>query len=120
MSWLPPSIILSKTFAGQQRVAIQWVKDMGRAVCDSSSSSWSPTQEVTSDMKFTDTLASSKLGFIKRNLKGCPEELKQLAYFAQVSSGLEYVGTALDPVLKQDIDKVEKIQRNVAWFIKGE
>ena len=37
------------------------VKNMGWAVCDSSSSSWSPTHGVTNDMKITDTNESFQI-----------------------------------------------------------
>ena len=63
--------------------------------------------------------ASSKLGFLKRNLKGCPEDLKQLGYYALVRSGLEYASTAWDPILQKDIDAIERIQREAARFTKG-
>ena len=34
--------------------------------------------------------ASQKLGFLKRNLKGCPPDLKKMAYLSTVRSSLEY------------------------------
>ena len=34
--------------------------------------------------------ANSKLSFLRRNLKGCPEKLRETAYFALVRSFLEY------------------------------
>ena len=34
--------------------------------------------------------ANSKLSFLRRNLKGCPEKLKQTAYFSLISSFMEY------------------------------
>ncbi len=80
------------------------------------------SQELKIEAHITNIVnkASSKLGFMKHNLKGCPEELEQQAYFALVCSGLAYTGTVWSPVLKQDIDKVEKIQRNAARIVKGE
>ena len=34
--------------------------------------------------------ANSKLSFLRHNLKGCPEKLKQTAYFSLVCSFMEY------------------------------
>ena len=41
--------------------------------------------------------ANQKLGFIKRNLKGSPQELKRLAYITLVRSGMEYASPVWDP-----------------------
>ena len=55
--------------------------------------------------------ASQKLGFIKRNLKGCPRVLKHLVYIAFVRSGLENASSIWDPHLTKDQDTLEHIQR---------
>ena len=34
--------------------------------------------------------ANSKLSFLCRNLMGCPEKLKQTAYFSLICSSMEY------------------------------
>ena len=44
--------------------------------------------------------AKSKLSFLRRNLKGCPETLKQTAYFSSIRSFMEYGATAWDPYQK--------------------
>ena len=46
--------------------------------------------------------ANSKLSFLCRNLMGCPEELKQTAYFSLICS-----------------DKDERVQRRAARFVKS-
>ena len=43
-----------------------------------------------------------------------------MAYFAMVRSIVEYASCIWDPHLKQDINSVEKVQRNGARFVKGE
>ena len=63
--------------------------------------------------------ASSNLGFISRNLKGCPERLKELAYITLVRPSLEYASSVWDPHTRLDIDKLEKIQCRAARFVKG-
>ena len=37
--------------------------------------------------------ANSKLSFLRHNLKGCPEKLKQTAYFSLIHSFMEYGAT---------------------------
>ena len=39
--------------------------------------------------------ANSKLSFLRRNLKGCPERLKQTAYFSLIRSFMENGDTHL-------------------------
>ena len=63
--------------------------------------------------------ASSNLGFISRNLKGCPERLKELAYITLVRPRLEYASSVWDPHTRLDIDKLEKIQCRAARFVKS-
>ena len=55
--------------------------------------------------------ANQKLGFIKRNLKGSPQELKRLAYIALVRSGMEYAIPVWDPNTSKDQDALERVQR---------
>ena len=63
--------------------------------------------------------ANSTLGFIKRNLKHCPESSRKTAYLALVRSTLEYSSVVWDPILVKDINKLEKVQRQAARFITG-
>ena len=63
------------------------------------------------------TKANQKLGFLKRNLKGSPQELKRLAYISFVRSGLEYTCSVWDPYLAKVRDALEKTQRKAARWI---
>ena len=63
--------------------------------------------------------AKSKLSFLHRNLKGCPEKLKQTAYFSLIRSFMEYGATVRDPYHKYNSDKVERVQRRAARFVKS-
>ena len=63
--------------------------------------------------------ANSKLSFLRRNLKGCPEKLKQTAYFSLIHSFMEYGTTVWDPYQKYISDKVERVQRRAARFVKS-
>ena len=44
--------------------------------------------------------ANSKLSFLRRNLKGCPEKLKQTAFFSLIRSFMEYGAHCLGPIPK--------------------
>ena len=55
--------------------------------------------------------ANSKLSFLRRNLKGFPEKLKQPAYFSLIRSFMEYGATVWDPYQKYKSDKNERVQR---------
>ena len=63
--------------------------------------------------------ANSKLSFLRRNLKGCPEKLKQTASFSLVRSFMEYGATVWDPYQKYNSDKIERVQRRAARFVKS-
>ncbi len=60
--------------------------------------------------------ANRTLGFLCRNLRTCPQQLHQLAYYRLVRSRLEYLSVAWDPYLAKDITKLESIQRRAAQF----
>ena len=70
----------------------------------------------------TDTLAkaSRMLGFLSRNLRGCPKELKQLAYFWLIRSILEYRCSIWDPYLIKDKDILNKVHGGGARFVCNE
>ena len=62
--------------------------------------------------------ANSTLGFIRRN----PEKtvllnVRKLAYISLVRSTLEYGSVVWDPYTQQDINAIEKVQRQAARFI---
>ena len=63
--------------------------------------------------------ANSKLLFLRHNLKGCPEKLKQTAYFSLIRSFMEYGATVWDPYQRYNSDKVERVQRRAARFVKS-
>ena len=48
--------------------------------------------------------ANSMLSFMRRNLKGCPEKLKQTAFFYMIRSFMEYGATVWDPYQKYNSD----------------
>ena len=48
--------------------------------------------------------ANSNLGFLKRNLKHCPQDSRRTAYLTLLRSTLEYSSIVLDPYLQKDIE----------------
>ena len=79
--------------------------------------------QISADLKwsahitYTCKRAGSTLGFLRRNLRNCPQECRRLAYITLVRSTLEYGAVVWDPYLKQDIERLERIQRQAARFI---
>ena len=55
--------------------------------------------------------ANSKLSFLRRNLKGCPEKLKQTALLFFDSLFYGVWRHCLGPVQKYNSDKIERVQR---------
>ena len=79
---------------------------------------------ISKDLKWSNHIekiskkASATLGFAQRNLRHCPIECRKSSYIALVRSTLEYGSVVWDPHLQKDIDRVEKVQRRAARFIK--
>ena len=67
----------------------------------------------------TTTKANARLSFIKRNLKDCPQKLKEIAYFSLVRSFVDYASAVWDPHQKFNQEKLEMVQRRAARFVKS-
>ncbi len=63
--------------------------------------------------------ANSRLIFLRRNLRGCPQQLKRMAYVTLVRSLLEYSATIWDPHLAKDKRVLEAVQHRAARWIQG-
>jgi len=80
--------------------------------------------QISADLKWSNHVtnkckkAGSTLGFLRRNLGNCPPECRRLAYISLIRSTLEYGATVWDPYLQKDIDRLERIQRQAARFVK--
>jgi hypothetical protein len=78
---------------------------------------------ISDDLKWSSHIskitskASCTLGFLRRNLRECPQECKKLAYLGMVRSTLEYGCLIWDPYTDKNIDKLESIQKRAARFI---
>ncbi len=62
--------------------------------------------------------ASSTLGILRRNMQHCPLSTRHTAYTSLIRSTLEYASSVWDPYFQSDIQKLERMQRQSARFIK--
>ena len=63
--------------------------------------------------------AHQRLGFARRNLRGCPLKYRELAYTSIVRPLMEYCDTIWDPTVKDHSDKLEWVQRKAARWAKN-
>ncbi len=49
---------------------------------------------------------NQKLGFLRRNLRGCSQKCKTIAYISLVRAGMEYAATIWDPFLMNEINSL--------------
>ena len=67
----------------------------------------------------TIALANPTLGFLRRNLYACPQEVKGAAYKGLLRPVLEYSGSVLDPSGEGLQNELEKVQNRAARFVTG-
>ena len=65
------------------------------------------------------TKADRTLGFLRRNLYACPQEVKEVAYKGLVHPVLEYSGSVWDPSGVGLQNELEKVQNRAATFVTG-
>ena len=58
------------------------------------------------------------LGFLRRNLFSCPQDVKEAAYKTMVRPILEYGSTVCDPHCNGLNDELENVQKRAARFVK--
>ena len=61
--------------------------------------------------------ANKTLGFLRRNLAKCSEDVKSRAYTTLVRPQLEYASASWDPATQTNILELEKIQRRAVRFV---
>ena len=61
--------------------------------------------------------ANRTLGFLRRNLFSCPQDVKEAAYKSMVQPILEYGSTVLDPHCNGLNDEMENVQKRAARFV---
>ena len=78
---------------------------------------------ITSDLKWNThiinicTKANRTLGFLRRNLFSCPQEVKEAGYKTLVRPILEYGSSVWDPYTQGLQEELEKVQNRAARFV---
>ena len=78
---------------------------------------------ITSDLKWNSHIrnvsskANRTLGFLRRNLFSCPQDVKEAAYKSMVRPILEYGSTVWDPHCNGLNDELENVQKCAARFV---
>ncbi|KAI8504923.1 hypothetical protein Bbelb_170320 [Branchiostoma belcheri] len=78
---------------------------------------------ISNDLKWSThistavTRANHTLHFLSRNLRYCPRQVRETAYFSLVRSTIEYGAVIWDPYLRKDIDTLEMVNRRAARFV---
>ena len=80
---------------------------------------------ITTDLKWNThvsnicTKANRTLGFLRRNLSACPQDVKESAYKGLVRPVLEYGSSVWDPSSMLLQEELEKVQKRAARFVTG-
>ena len=75
--------------------------------------SWNtPISQITSK-------ANRTLGFVKRNVRTKNQSVKEIAYKTLVRPQVEYASTVWSPYTKQNIQKIEMVQRRAARWVSN-
>ena len=72
---------------------------------------------ITSDLKWNSHIRNRTLGFLRRNLFFCPQDVKEAAYKSMVRLILEYGSTVWDPHFNGLNDELENVQKRAARFV---
>ena len=65
----------------------------------------------------TASKANQTLGVLRRNLKNCPREIKNMAYKSILRPKMKYAAPIWDPYTKDNIQLLEAVQRRAARFV---
>ena len=82
-------------------------------------------ETITSDLRWNThvsnvcTKANRTLGFLRRNLHSCPQEVKEAAYKGLVRPVLDYGSSVWDPPGVALQEELESVQKRAARFVTG-
>ena len=99
------------TFCGQTLTSVNYHCHLGIHLAN--------TLNWTNQTKVASTKAQQTLGVIRRHLNKCPTHIKAVAYTSLVRPILEYASAAWDPHSQNNINTLERIQRQAARFCKN-
>ena len=80
---------------------------------------------ITSDLRWNTHVsnvcakANRTLGFLRRNLYSCPQEVKKVAYKGLVLPVLDYGSSIWDPPCVVLLEELESVQKRAARFLTG-
>ena len=79
------------------------------------------SQDITwqTQVNRTAAKASSKMGFLRRNLHSCTQDVRERTYNMFILPTLNYASAAWDPYLFRDVDQLKKVQRRGARYVKN-
>ena len=72
---------------------------------------------ITNDLKWNTHITNRTLGFLRRNLFSCPQDVKEAAYKGWVHPVLGYGNSVWDPHTKGLQEVLEKVQNRAARFV---
>ena len=64
--------------------------------------------------------ANSTVAFLRPNTSNCPRQVKAYCYQTYVRPTLEHASTVWDPTTKQNINKLEMVQRRAARYVQSD
>ena len=117
---LLPSISSRKEWQSRQAtnfMATHWRASKGESTWVFTSVRISPWK---SHIQQATTKASRSVGFLRRNLRGCPSDVEAKAYTTLVRPVLEYESSVLDQYTIQQINALERVQRQAARFVTAD
>ena len=76
-----------------------------------------PKMKFNTHINLATKKANSICTFLKRNIRSCPIKVKEKAYMSLVRPITEYAAIVWDPFTKENIQKLEQVQRRAARFV---
>ena len=104
------------TLGGEVISSVTEAKYLGVTMSSKYGSRSSPWKAHITDIA---TRANQRLGFLRRNLGGCPYRLRELGYISLVRSLMEYSGGIWDSTVGSECDMLERVQRRAARWARG-
>ena len=113
--------IMRATHATKKKIEFPYTLD-DTPLADTPSTSYLGV-ELSSDLRWnkqvkkTVAKGNQTLGVLKRNLRHCPQSIKDMAYKTILRPKLEYASAVWDPFTEDNIRKLEAVQRRAARFV---
>ena len=86
-------------------------------LCKLQVAGWKPSNTHINNITST---ANKTLGFVKRNVVTKNKDIKTMAYNSLVRPQVEYASVVWSPYTKDNINKIEKVQRRAARWVTND